>query len=627
MIKAVSSLKSGEIFGFIRPSLDTHTLGINYVTKLLNEAGYKTVVGGRLVTDCFNELEIFGRLSILIDWIKSNRISRLGVSYRLGPQEAQVLFGRLYHHLRERGLINGSNPVLRGIYFAGLPAACSLIETEYEGKIPIFKGDESPSETLLKLGVTPEKIPQSLLKQSEYDEARFDFGKELIGRDKYSFLKPLERSGYYGYGTSYDHLINRLDHFKGNCSLPLTRVHVGPYHSNSKFALDKFINWIKELIQDGNLDIVSIGTSQLTQARFGEDWNGAPNGGGVPINSEEEYASIWQASRPMLVRTYAGTNNILKLAEIHERSLNIAWHALSFWWFCKIDGRGPNEVYQNLTQHFKVLDFVARTGKPFEANVPHHFSFRGGDDITYIISAVLSARAAKLRGVKYFVLQNMLNTPKYTAGIQDLAKARVMLKLTRELEDENFRIIYQPRAGLDYFSPDLDKAKIQLAAVTALIDDVEPNQIQSPEIIHVVSYSEAAHLADPKIINESLKIVRQSLIDYRQLRSKNGSPLEMVKNDVELRVNKLELDVRYILNAIEAVEPNPYSPEGFYKIFASGFLVTPYLWECRDEFAHAVKWNTDIVDGGVSVVDEKGCEISAQERASNAMNYYRFIKI
>ena len=101
----------------------------------------------------------------------------------------------------------------------------------------------------------------------------------------------------------------------------------------------------------------------------------------------------------------------------------------------------------------------------------------------------------------------------------------------------------------------------------------------------------------------------------------------MVKNDVELRVNKLELDVRYILNAIEAVEPNPYSPEGFYKIFASGFLVTPYLWECRDEFAHAVKWNTDIVDGGVSVVDEKGCEISAQERASNAMDYYRFIKI
>ena len=53
----------------------------------------------------------------------------------------------------------------------------------------------------------------------------------------------------------------------------------------------------------------------------------------------------------------------------------------------------------------------------------------------------------------------MLNTPRFTWGIQDLAKSRAMLKLVKELEDSHFRVVLQPRAGLDYFSADLDKAK------------------------------------------------------------------------------------------------------------------------------------------------------------------------
>ena len=99
----------------------------------------------------------------------------------------------------------------------------------------------------------------------------------------------------------------------------------------------------------------------------------------------------------------------------------------------------------------------------------------------------------------------MLNTPKYTLGIQDIAKCRALLFLVRTLEDDNFSVHLQLRAGLDYFAPDLDKAKVQLAEVTALMDDIEPNDDNSPEIIHVVSYSEAVRLATPDIINESIK--------------------------------------------------------------------------------------------------------------------------
>ena len=66
---------------------------------------------------------------------------------------------------------------------------------------------------------------------------------------------------------------------------------------------------------------------------------------------------------------------------------------------------------------------------------------------------------AKKNGIKHLILQNMLNTPKYTWNIADLAKSRAMLELVRSLEDEDFKVTLQTRAGLDYFSPDPEKAK------------------------------------------------------------------------------------------------------------------------------------------------------------------------
>ena len=72
------------------------------------------------------------------------------------------------------------------------------------------------------------------------------------------------------------------------------------------------------------------------------------NGGGVPVNSSTEYWEIWQAARPMLVRTYSGTTNILHMAEMYDQTINMAWHALSLWWFNQLDGRGPNTLYDNL---------------------------------------------------------------------------------------------------------------------------------------------------------------------------------------------------------------------------------------------------------------------------------------
>jgi len=299
---------------------------------------------------------------------------------------------------------------------------------------------------------------------------------------------------------------------------------------------------------------------------------------------------------------------------MHEETINIAWHALSLWWFCRIDGRGPNSVQENLQQHVETLKYIAATGKPFEPNVSHHFAFRGADDVTYVVAAVLAARLGKSVGIRRLIFQNMLNTPKYTWGVQDLAKSRANLTLLRELEDERFEVILQPRGGLDYFSPDLDKARAQLAAVTALMDDIEPHRADSPPVIHVVSFSEASHLADPPVIDESIQITRHALAQYRRLRAA-GQVDDMTNHpEVQARTSELLAEARAVLRAIETAVPQPYSAEGLYQTFAAGFLPVPYLWEGRDEFARAVRWPTRLVRGTVQVVDAGGRPLSVVDR-------------
>jgi len=615
----VSKLIDNEKFGFIRPRVDAHTLGIAVISNLLKECGYLVCIGDATISEAVDEISKINNISLLSSWIKEEKITRLGFSYRLDPRNAQLAFGKVYHFLKEKKLLIQNGGPIKQVYFAGLPDACKLILMEYENHIPVFRGDETPMESLKKLGVPENKIPSKVLEGSNYDNERMAFATDLINSGKHNFETPPQKGGYSEYGTFSDTLSSRILYNKKKNRPPLMRVHVGPYSPNYSEALKEFNSWLKTLSITGYLDIVSIGSSQLSQSDFGKDWRNKPNGGGVPINSKKDLKNIWSASRPMLVRTYAGTVNIPELAKIYEETINIAWHALSFWWFNKIDGRGPNDVKENLKQHVETLRYIASTSKPFEPNIPHHFSFRGGDDCTYVLSAYLAAITAKKMGVRYFVLQTMLNTPKYTWGVQDLAKARALLRLTRELEDPNFTVFLQPRAGLDYFSPDLEKAKIQLAAVTAMMDDIDPVDNQSPDIIHVVSYSEAVKLADPSIINESIQITLHALNEYRKL--KDSGQMDDMKNhsDVEQRTLELMREVKSIRSLIEKHIPNPYTHEGLYSIFYNGIMPVPYLWECRDEFNQAIKWKTAIVDGGVKVVDKLGKPIRPSERVKSIL--------
>lgn len=609
-----------DIFGFIKPSLDAHTLGVNAAVELLRDCHYQVLIGDDEIARAVNDIHYEANQKIIVEWILENKISKIGLSYRLDEDEAVRTVGYFMKALKDRRLLCYQDGPVQSVFFAGLPKSCELIEKEHKGFVKTFKGGESIRETLTRMEVPQNRIPKDMIEGSSYDDRRMEFGKDIVKAQDYEHFKPCEHSNYLEYGTRQDGLVKRLDSNWEDPFTPLIRAHVGPYSSaiDRLDSVKQFLSWTADLAKTGYLDILSIGSSQLTQSNFGEAWEGRPNGGGVPINHPREYEMIYEAARPLLVRTYAGTKNIPQLAKMHEETLNICWHALSLWWFNKLDGRGPYDLYSNLKQHVEALTYIAQTNKPFEANVSHHFAFRGADDVTYIVSAYLAAKLAKKMGIKTFILQNMLNTPRSTWGIQDLAKSRAMLALVKGLEDSNFRVFLQPRAGLDYFKPDLEEAKMQLAAVTALMDDIDPHNETSPPIIHVVSYSEAVRLATPDILHESIKITQHALRKYRQLRRADKIE-DMSKNsDVQERMIELLESAKTIISGIEQFVATPYSPEGFYKLFAAGFLPVPYLWGEVEEFEYARSWNTKLVRGGVKIADKDKIIMNADQRVDYA---------
>lgn len=595
-------IKVQERYGLIKTAIDAHTLGINSAAELLRDCGYSVLISPTQIQYAIEHISSESSQNCLLSWIKDNKISHIGFSYRLDPDTAVDLFARFIFVLKKYRYYECDSPLVKSVFFAGLAPACDIIDRLFDGHIKTFRGGESPEETLIAMGVSLSDIPKQIKEGCKYDNELITFGERIIKSNLYRTLLPKKNVPYSEFGTAQDSIELRSDY---RYNFPVIRAHCGPYSSDMsrQRCIKEYCDWCKQLAQAGFLDVLSIGSSQLSQSAFGESWEGKPNGGGVPVNSEQEYVDIWKSARPMLVRTYSGTKDILSLAKMYEKTINISWHALSLWWFDELDGRGPNKLYDNLKEHINTIRYISTTGKPVETNVSHHFAFRGADDLTYIISGFLAAKIAKINGIKTFILQNMLNTPRSTWGVQDLAKGRTLIKLVKELESEQFRVMLQARAGLDYFKPNLETAKVQLSAVTALMDDIDPCNYNSPEIIHVVSFSEALFLANPDIINESIKISLYSLQEYRKLKRKKMTP-NVMTDDIMSRQESLEASCRKIIKAMEKYIPNLYTPKGLYLAFTAGWLPVPGLWSNSEEFKLAKEWQSRPNNGGIKLYED-----------------------
>ena len=596
-------IEPGDVFGLAKPRIDAHTLGVTTFADLMRRCGFDVVIGDDEISAAVEQPKRLSHATRLQQWITSQRVAVLGVSYRLDVDDAYAIVSSLFYQLEVQRLLADQGGTVKKVCFAGLPDACDRLAARFGDRIAVFYGDETPAEVVARLGLPASLVPADLAQDHGYDRLRMEFGKEIVDRQDYRHYPPADRSGTPDFGRDRERIVDRVDHAAAQRQHPVIRAHAGPYGPKRVEAVAEFVEWARRLAGSGYLDVLSIGTSQLTQEMFGEDWGGRPNGGGVPINSRDEFLRVYNAARPMLVRTYAGTRNLVELARLYDDVLNNAWHALSLWWFSRLDGRGPNPVRDNLAEHLAVLDDLAKRGRTWEANVPHHFAFRGADDLSYVVSAVLAARLAKSKGIDTFIFQNMLNDPKQTWGICDLAKARACRRLLAPLEDADFRILHQTRIGLDFLSHDLQRAKVQMAASSALMDDIAPEDATNPDIIHVVSYSEGRHLADPPIIDESIQITCHALREYRRLKARGERPVADYEPEIRAREDHLVENAKLILETINRRIPAPLTADGLYRILQSGFLPVPHLLHCRDELPLALKWPTRIRFGRVDVYD------------------------
>ena len=602
-------VKDNEIFGLLKTKVDVHTLGITTCASILRECGYKVYLFNNVVSEAIQNLQDRQNQDILKSWILDNNIVNFGFSYRLDPKDGFNYFSSIFNYIKNT---NELNKQVKRIHFAGLPPTCEMVKAKYPN-VTVFPGDEPPALTLKMLGVPENRISENLIPNSDYDDVLMTFASNLIKDGRYKELVKQDHFGYRECGTEDDTYLRRLEYCKNKKSLPIIRAHAGPYNPDREKALSEFELWIKKLNEKQLLDVLSLGTSQLSQSNFEEDWTGKANGGGIPINNRYEYEHIRKIAHPMLVRTYAGTKNMSELAKVYTDYLHISWHALSIWWFCENDGRGPYTVEENIKEQFKTIEYIATTETPLEPIVPHHFSFRGGDDVSYILAGYLAVQLAKRKGIKHLVLQTMLNNPKHTWGIQDVAKTRCLYELAKKLEDDTFSISLQARVGLDYLSHEIETAKVQLAKVTMTMDDIDPYNINSPEIIHVVSYSEAVKLATPEIINESIQITLEALKDYRKKKNDNVFDFDVFNKEIEERKKTLLDEVLEAYYYLENKFADLYTPQRFYYLFEKGYFPLPYMMDIG-KYADVFKYNTTLRDGGIIVIDSKGKRIRTIDR-------------
>jgi methylmalonyl-CoA mutase cobalamin-binding subunit len=518
---------------------------INFL-RLAEQAGWRTVFLGPAVST-----------DDLIAAARREKADLVGVSYRLTPETGERLLGEFAEaadDLRQAGVrftFGGTPPV------ADRARAMGFFDA-------VFDGSEPPDATLAYLRgqaagpVTAEDFPQTAVERIQWKQP-----------------------------------------------YPILRHHYG------QPTLETTLRGIREIAEAQALDVISLGIDQDAQENFFHPERQNPRrkgAGGVPVRSPEDYRALCAASRTgnyPLLRSYSGTDDFLRLAAMYQETINIAWCAIPIFWFNRMDGRGPWGLAESIHKHQEVMAWYGEQGIPVELNEPHHWGMRDASDVTFVVSAYLSAYNAKAFGVRDYIAQMMFNSPPGTSDAMDLAKMLACLKLTEPLEDENFHIWRQTRTGLLSYPLQEDAARAHLAA------SIYVQMALRPHIVHIVGHTEAHHAATAEDIIAASRMARQAIGNALK-----GQPDMTPDPLIQARVNVLASEAQITLDAIrnladDSVGDPLTDPEVLSRAVTTGILDAPHLK--NNPFARGTI-QTRIIDGACLAVGASGDPLSEADR-------------
>ncbi|MEN6522443.1 MAG: cobalamin B12-binding domain-containing protein, partial [Anaerolineaceae bacterium] len=489
-----------------------HVAGITHFLRLAEQAGWRTVFLGPAVP-----------ISEVLNAAIREKAELVGVSYRLTPETGERLLGELAEaadELRENGV---------RFVFGGTPPVA-----EKAAKLGFFDGvydGNQPAEELL-----------AYLKGEHYQA---------------------DQSSAFPTST--------IERINWKSPYPILRHHFGLPDFDATRA------GIEAIAESQVLDVISLGVDQDSQENFFHPERQDPRrrgAGGVPVRTLQDFRELFAASQRgnhPLLRTYSGTDDFIRMAEVFTETIHNAWCAIPLFWFNRMDGRGPWDLQGSIQQHQEVMAWYGERNIPVELNEPHHWGMRDSSDVVFLVSAYLSAYNARAFGVKDYIAQMMFNSPPGLSDQMDLAKMLAIVEMISTLQTADFHIWKQTRTGLLSYPLNLAEARAHLATSIYL------QMSMRPHIIHIVGFTEADHAATAEEVIEAGHMAR------RAIENALSTQPDMLQDPViQKRKAHLLKEAEVTLSAIRALSGTPNvdpltDPRVLTKAVTTGIMDAPQL--------------------------------------------------
>jgi uncharacterized protein (TIGR01319 family) len=525
----------------------------------------------------------------VVNKIRESRPEIVAISMRLGDLHVDKLIGEFIEKAARYHLL----PRESGIRYAfgGLRPAANLVRAMTG--LPVEEDKFSPPEDRhFDLDEIAENYGDIDAFQGFFGLIVDDF---ITMEELEAFARDTKVSGEKEEIEWADSLLERIQQVRERENRPIIRAHIGI----AADSIEPTVEGVQMLADAECLEIVSLAPDQPAQeylakfVRGEEDPEKYLKGqGGVPIRSKVDLQRLKEATRrgnyPM-TRIYSGTDELVELAKLYEGSFRMPFPAVPIFFYNKMDGRGPISIRDSFDEHFEVMRWWAAIDKPVEINDPHQWQLRNSTDDLLVADHTIAGVIALKMGIRKYVMQMMYDLPPGTSGLNDLAKFQAAYELLEPLTHHfDIHIIKETRGGLSDFPPNLDKAKGHLAISTYW------QMYMDPDIVHVVSFSEAHHEAKSEDVIESCDIVKQVFEDFHR----DDKPDIWADPRLLGRKRKLKLGAMYNLLhlALLGGYEGPVNLDNFFQ-----WAVSPEDARKRD---HPREWDRNYETMLLSFVDE-----------------------